>query len=187
MLTEERKIELDLLLERASCAEDEYYFDMAQDEFEEEMEGSEEEEFYKGYCRQREIGFAAYQAEIAEQFALITDAEELHYMMSDFNFDGGAFVVEQIVMNPACDILTAKMVYWLCQPDYYYDNFGSVKKCPPDNVNRAWACLLSKMEDKALADGFRTGLKWEGKLTDEQPDNLDFTKEPYCQVPEVFR
>lgn len=64
MLSEERKKELNALIERASCAGDEYYFDMEQDEFDEEMEGCEDEEFYKGFCRQREIGFEAYQKEI---------------------------------------------------------------------------------------------------------------------------
>ena len=49
MLSEERKEELDALMERASCAGDEYYFDMEQDEFDEEMEGSEDEEFYKRF------------------------------------------------------------------------------------------------------------------------------------------
>lgn len=187
MFSEERKKELDRLMERASCAGDEYYFDMEQDEFDEEMEGNEEEEFYKGFCRQREIGFEAYQKEIAEQFAHITSAEELHYMISDYNYDDGMFTVEQIVMNPACDIVTAKMVYWLCQPSYYYDNYGGPSKCNEDDVNRDTALLLTKMEAKALANGFQTGLKWDKELFDEQPDNLDFTQEPYCHVPVYFR
>lgn len=187
MLSEERKEELDALMERASCAGDEYYFDMEQDEFDEEMEGSEDEEFYKGFCRQREIGFEAYQKEIAELFAHITSAEELHYMIADYNYDDGMFTVEQIVMNPACDIVTAKMVYWLCEPSYYYDNYGSPSKCSEEDVNRDTALLLTKMEGKAIANGFQTGLEWNGELVDEQHDNLDFTQEPYCHVPVDFR
>lgn len=187
MLSEARKEELDRLMERASCADDEYYFDMEQDEFDEEMEGSEDEEFYKGFCRQREIGFDAYQKEIAEQFTHITSAEELHYMITNYNYDDGMFTVGQIVMHPACDIITAKMVYWLCQPSYYYDAYGAPSKCDKQDPNRNTALLLSKMEAKALANGFQTGLKWNEELCDEQPDNLDFTQEPYCHVPAAFR
>ena len=113
-ISEERKKELDILMERASCAGDDYYLDMEQDEFDDEMEGRDEEEFYKGFCRQREIGGEAYKKEIAELFSHITSAEELHYMIADYNYDDGMLTVEQIVMNPAYDIVTAKMVYWLC-------------------------------------------------------------------------
>ena len=187
MLSEERKKELDILMERASCAGDEYYFDMEQDEFDEEMEGYEEEEFYKSFCRQREIGFDAYKKEIAGQFKHITSAEELHYMIADYNYDDGMFTVEQIVMNPACDIVTAKMVYWLCQPCYFYDKYSSPSKCDEKDIYVDWALLLTKMEAKANANDFQTGLEWNGELFDEQPDNLDFTKKPYCYVPLVFR
>lgn len=37
MLSEERKKELDILMKRASCAGDDYYLDMEQDEFDDEM------------------------------------------------------------------------------------------------------------------------------------------------------
>lgn len=60
MLSEERKKELDIFMERASCAGDDYYLDMEQDEFDDEMEDFVDDEFYKGFCRQREIGFEAY-------------------------------------------------------------------------------------------------------------------------------
>lgn len=108
-------------------------------------------------------------------------------MIADYNYDDGMFTVEQIVMNPACDIVTAKMVYWLCEPSYYYDNYGSPSKCSEEDVNRDTALLLTKMEAKAIANGFQTGLEWNGELVDEQPDNLDFTQEPYCHVPIDFR
>lgn len=187
MLSEERKKELDALLVRASCAGDSYYCDMEQDEFDEEMDGDEEEEFYKGFCRQRAVGFAAYQKEISEQFTHITSAEELHYMMADYNYDDGLFAVEQVVMNPACDIVTARMVYWLCEPGYYYARYGGPSRCSEDDVNREAALLLAKMEEKAEAHGFQTGLAWDGEVEDAQSDDLEFTKEPYCHVPAVFR
>ena len=99
MLSEERKKELDILMERASCAGDDYYFNMEQDEFDDELEDFVDDEFYKGFCRQREIGFEAYKKEIAEQFSHITSAEELHYMIADYNYDDGMFTVEQIGWN----------------------------------------------------------------------------------------
>lgn len=70
MLSEERKKELDILMERASCAGDDYYLDMEQDEFDDEMEGCEEEEFYKGFCHQREIGFEAYKKKLQNYFRI---------------------------------------------------------------------------------------------------------------------
>ncbi len=143
--------------------------------------------FTKDFAVKGKSGLRLTKKEIAEQFAHITSAEELHYMISDYNYDDGMFTVEQIVMNPACDIVTAKMVYWLCQPSYYYDNYGGPSKCNEDDVNRDTALLLTKMEAKALANGFQTGLKWDKELFDEQPDNLDFTQEPYCHVPVYFR
>lgn len=70
MLSEERKKELDILMERASCAGDEYYLDMEQDEFDDEMEGCEEEEFYKGFCRQREIGLKLIKKKLQNYFRI---------------------------------------------------------------------------------------------------------------------
>ena len=90
-------------------------------------------------------------------------------------------------MNPACDIVTAKMVYWLCGPTYYYDKYGSPSKCSEEDINLDAALLLTKMEAKAAANAFKTGLEWNGELVDEQPANLDFTREPYCHVPAAFR
>lgn len=55
MLSEERKKELDILMERASCAGDDYYFNMEQDEFDDELEDFVDDEFYKGFCRQRRL------------------------------------------------------------------------------------------------------------------------------------
>ena len=48
MRTGERKQELDVVMEHASCAGDNYYFDMEQKEFHDEMPDNEEEKFYKG-------------------------------------------------------------------------------------------------------------------------------------------
>ena len=108
-------------------------------------------------------------------------------MMTDYNYDDGVFTVEQIIMNPACDIVTAKMVYWLCEQGYYYDRYGGPSKCSQKDVNREMALLLTKMEAKAIANGFQTGLEWSGELVDEEPHNLDFTQEPYCHVPVSLR
>ena len=187
MLAEQRKEELDRLLQRAACAGDAYYFDMDQDEFDEEMEDSEEEEYYAAYCRQREIGFDAYRAEVVKELAALTGAEELHYLMDGYNYDDGSLAVEQVVLHPDCDIKTARMVYWLLVPDYYYRHYGGPANCPPEDVNREAAALLVKLEERAQKGGFLSGLEWDGCIPDEQPDGLDFSTEPFCRVPEIFR
>lgn len=176
MLTADRMRELDLLLERASAVRDEYYFDMDQEEFDDEMEGSEDEEFYQACLRQREIGPEAFEAEIAEEFAEISSAEELHYLVSDYNYDDGTFTIEQVVLHPACDAITAKMVYWLLDPTFAYTD-----------QNSEVVALQQRMEQKARTDGFATGLEIDGEIVDEQPQGLDFSTDPYARVPELFR
>ena len=46
-LSEKRKQELDTLREWAVCAGDDYYFSMAQSDFEKSMKGCENEEFFR--------------------------------------------------------------------------------------------------------------------------------------------
>jgi len=187
MLTDKRKEELNILATWATCAGDNYYFKMTQDLFDKSLKGWEDRDYYKAYVRQREIGFEEFQAEMIQKVAEINIAEELHYMVTDYNFDDGIWFLGQIIANPACDIITAKMLYWLSQPNYYYDNFGSLSNCPSENVNREGVKFLVEMEKRANGDGFPTGLKLNEDIIYEQPDSLDFNTEPYCHVPKVFR
>lgn len=55
------------------------------------------------------------------------------------------------LMYPQCDIATARMVYWLMEPSYYYEEFGGLDRTPENSVNYADARLLAKIEEKAGA------------------------------------
>jgi len=187
MLMEQRKNELDILAQQANCAGDKLYFNMKQEVFNDSMSGHEDAENYKAYCHQREIGFEEYQAHIAQKISAITTAEELHYLAVDHNFDSGTWLLQNIVLNPACDIITAKMLYWLSQPYWYYDNYGSPSKYPEDEFSFATANFLTKMEERANNEGFQTGLKLDKEIIYEQPLDFDFTIYPYCNMPLAFR
>ena len=187
MLSRERRLELNSLMERASCVDDTYYADMTLKEFEEFMKGSEQEEFYKGYCSKKELGYEGYKQEIAKEFAAITSPQELHYIMTDYNYDDGPFAVEEIMKNPACDIKTAKMVYWICGAEYFYREYGSLQNCPDYDIYKKWAVALEQIEKRLNEQGFATGLVWDGKVKDKFPANLNFNIEPYCRIPIQFR
>jgi len=187
MLTEQRKKELDILAQQANCAGDKYYFNMKQEVFNDSMSGHEDAEYYKAYCHQREIGFDEYQSFIAKKVATVILAEELHYLATDHNFDSGIWLLEQVVMNSACDCITAKEIYWLSTPCYYYDNFGSPSNCPQNNINVKTANFIVQLETKANDDGFQTGMKLDKEPLYEQPAGLNFNIEPYCQIPKAFR
>jgi len=163
---------------------DRYYVDMEQDTFDKCMKNNE---LKQHFIMLRKGNFDEYLADMAKKIANITLAEELHYMILDYNFDDGFWFLEQIIMNPACDRITAKMLYWLSDPGYYYEKYGSPLKCPQDNINIDGALFLAKMESKANGEGFQTGLKLDAEPLYDQPKRLDYTIEPYCNVPEVFR
>jgi len=187
MLTDKRKKELDTLAIWASCAGDRHYFNMEQGVFDKYMTGREDYETYKPYTLQREMGFDKFKADMAEKIAAINSAEELHYMVADHNYDSGRWLLEQVVTHPACDLITAKMIYWLSSPCYYYTEFGSPSKCPEDNINIGYAKLIAVLETKANGEGFQTGMKLDNEIVFEQPPGLDYDTPPYCQIPEVFR
>lgn len=71
-------------------------------------QGNEEENFYKEYLRQREIGLEAYQNQVKEECAKISSSEELHFLITECNFDSGNFLSEQMIHHSLCDIETAK-------------------------------------------------------------------------------
>ena len=118
-VSEKRKQELNLLKIWAECVGDTYYFSMPQAKFDKNMEGCEDEEFFKAYSRQREIGLKEFEKEISGRIASINSAEEIHYLLDGYNYDNGSWTIMQCLNNPCCDIRTARMVYWLMCPDYY--------------------------------------------------------------------
>ena len=70
-VSEQRKQELNILKVWAECAGDTYYYSMPQSRFDKNMEGCEEEEFFKAYSRQRKIGLEEFANEILSQIASI--------------------------------------------------------------------------------------------------------------------
>ena len=82
-----RKEFLEDILLKAEIAEDNYYFNMEKEVFDKAMKGNEEEDFYKEYLKQREIGFEAYQTEVKEEIKKISSSEELHLLISEYNIN----------------------------------------------------------------------------------------------------
>ena len=125
-----RKEFLENILLKAEIAEDNYYFNMEKEVFDKAMKGNEEEDFYKEYLKQREIGFEAYQTEVKEEIKKISSSEELHLLIAEYNFDFGNFLLEQIVNHRLCDIETAKTIYWLLSATYIYEKYDNLENCP---------------------------------------------------------
>ena len=99
---------------------------MEKEVFDKAMKGNEEEDFYKEYLKQREIGFEVYQTEVKEEIKKISSSEELHLLIAEYNFDFGNFLLEQIINHRLCDIETAKTIYWLLSPTYIYEKYDTM-------------------------------------------------------------
>lgn len=183
MIDDKRKEELETLLQWAICANDKYYYNMSDDLFGVAVKGNLPEP----YIHQRKIGFEEFRAEMSEKLAVIHCAEEIHYMIIHYNYDDNPWVIEQLIINPDCDITSAKIAYWRCQPDYYYNNFGSPSNCPIEKMSNGWANVLIEIEKKATSIGFKNSLTSINELDTEQPRGLDFSSEPYCYLPPILR
>ena len=97
-VSEKRKQELNLLKIWAECVGDTYYFSMPQAKFDKNMEGCEDEEFFKAYSRQREIGLKEFEKEISGRIASINSAEEIHYLLDGYNYDNGSWTIMQCLI-----------------------------------------------------------------------------------------
>lgn len=177
-VSEQRKQELDILRVWAECAGDTYYYSMPQSRFDKNMEGCEEEEFFKAYSRQRKIGLEEFANEISSQIASIQHSEELHYLLDGYNYDNGNWTVMQCLSNPCCDIRTARMVYWLMSPDYYYTQYGDLEHVPESDINIKNSKVLKFIEGKALSQGFAHELSSEYEDTEVPKTNEYIGKIP---------
>ncbi|MDN0054312.1 DUF4274 domain-containing protein, partial [Bacteroides caecigallinarum] len=173
-LSEKRKQELDTLREWAVCAGDDYYFSMAQSDFEKSMKGCENEEFFKAYSRQRKIGMEEFANEISRQITSIHNSEELHYLLESYNYDDGNWTIMQCISHSCCDIHTARMVYWLLSPDYYYDSYTDLEHVPDSDINEGTPKVLKFIEEKALSKGFVHSLTSEYE-DEEVPSSNEYT------------
>ncbi len=112
--------ELDLLAMKVELADDDEYVEMSEEEFEEffaEDSGLAAGDELLGIMRhQRDVGFAAFQAEVAAELAAITDPRDLHYLISDYDYDAPDWGLRQIINNPWCDVRTARQIFWHLAP-----------------------------------------------------------------------
>ncbi|MDO4777961.1 MAG: DUF4274 domain-containing protein [Tissierellia bacterium] len=180
---------LENILLKAEIAGDNYYFNMEKEDFDKAMKGNEEEDFYKEYLKQREIGFEAYQNQVKEEIKQISSLEELHLLTAEYNFDAGNFLSEQVINHPLCDIETAKVIYCLSSPTYIYEKYGSLEKCPKeDYICYDDAKLLSTIEEKVKNGVFKTGLIVEkNDVMIAEIEEADFSTKPYSNIPESLR
>nr|WP_241635556.1 DUF4274 domain-containing protein [Fusobacterium gastrosuis] len=176
---------LEKLLLKADVAGSDYYFKMEKEVFVQAMEGDEEEDFYKEYLKQREVGFEVYQNQVKEEFNQILSSEELHYFASEYNYDGGNFLLEQVILHPLCDIETARLIYWLLSPTYIYEKYGSLENCPKeDYICYDDSRLLIKIEEKVKNKAFKIGLQvGENECVIEIIEETDFSVEPFVNIP----
>ncbi len=180
---------LESILLKSEIAGDRYYFDMEKDVFDKAMKGDEEEDFYKEYLKQREVGFEVYQNQVKEEFNQILLSEELYFFASEYNYDGGNFLLEQVINHPLCDLETAKMIYWLLSPTYIYKKYGSLENCPKeDYICYDDAKLLMTIEEKVKNKEFKTGLRVEkNECVIEMIEETNFSVEPFVNIPEDLR
>ena len=189
MISEKRKKQLRKLIEKSSCAGDLYYVNMSKEDFEKEMSNCKDEDIYEYYSKQRKLGYKKYQGKIIEKFKEIESSEELHYIANYYNYDNGSFTLEQVINHKHCDIKTAQMIYWLLDPIYYYDKFDYPSNCPTDNININWSKLISKIEEKAIKNKFKTELILDDEDKEDYfyVDKIDFEKPPYNKIPQILR
>ena len=55
-----------------------------------------------------------------EIFKDLSSAEQ-YYLASIYNWDDGITVLNWIIDSPKCDKGTATMIFWMAEPDYYFD------------------------------------------------------------------
>ena len=175
MITETRSYELDLLHMRACLAGDAYYVDLDDEDFHEELEDCDISEtseepscrvLFAAHLRQRQLGFDEYQEEIKAELAAITNPEELHYLAKDYNFDDGFWALEQIINSPFCDIRTARMLFWLSNPQYFADSYGHPAHAPGEIINNDLARFLTQLDAKAHRGEFLHSLPKEFEFTE---------------------
>ena len=96
-------------------------------------------------------------------------AGEQYLLASEYNWDDGVIVLDWIIDSPKCDMGTAIMIFWMAEPDYYFDyTIDSVDEWAKD----VWELLQkiitkmrneefveSKFEFNPSKNGYQT--KWE--------------------------
>ena len=55
-----------------------------------------------------------------ETFKSLSSAEQ-YFLVSEYNWDDGTIVLDWIIDSTKCDKGTAIMIFWMAEPDYYFD------------------------------------------------------------------
>lgn len=68
-------------------------------------------------------------------FKTLSSAEQ-YFLASEYNWDDGTIVLDWIIDSPNCDKGTATMIFWLAEPDYYFDfTEETIDECEKDVWN----------------------------------------------------
>ena len=84
-----------------------------------------------------------------EVFQGLSSAEQ-YYLASIYNWDDGTTVLDWIIDSPKCDRGTAIMIFWMAEPDYYFD---FTLETIDDWAKDVWLLLqkiISKMRNEAF-------------------------------------
>jgi hypothetical protein len=77
-----------------------------------------------------------------EIFKKLSSAEQ-YYLASIYNWDDGIIVLNWIIDSPKCDKGTATMIFWMAEPDYYFDF--------TEETVEEWALDVWKLLQKIIA------------------------------------
>ena len=88
-----------------------------------------------------------------EVFKTLSSAEQ-YFLASIYNWDDGTKVLEWIIDSPKCDKGTAVMIFWLAEPDYY---FNYSEETVDDSDRDIWQ-LLQKVIHKIRNKEFKRSL-----------------------------
>lgn len=80
---------------------------------------------------------------------------ELHYFADNINWDFGTDCLYEIIKNENCDYGTAKMIFWLAQPDYF-QAFSNREEVP--DVNKSGWDFIQYIMNACHGRKFRTTL-----------------------------
>jgi hypothetical protein len=83
--------------------------------------------------------------------AEVESPEELHYYAINYNWDDGLDLLRPVIDHPLCDQGTALFLFWLGQPDWFYDREadGRIGSGDSDNLR-----FLKDVQAKYLESGF---------------------------------
>jgi len=86
-----------------------------------------------------------------EAFQTISSAEQ-YFLASEYNWDDGVVVLDWIIDSPKCDRGTAILIFWLAEPDYYFDYTENTI----DEWGRDVWKLLQKIIERIKKGDFKT-------------------------------